>query len=47
MGDIILDCVGDPNGIVKVLIKENQESLCQRKRFEDESKGQNDMMKKP
>jgi len=30
-GKIILDYLGDPNVIIRVLMRENQESLCQRK----------------
>lgn len=30
-GKISLDYLGDPNVIIRVLMRENQESLCQRK----------------
>lgn len=44
MGDI-LDYLVDPNVIIRVLMRENQESLCQRKRFEDGCNAQSDMKK--
>ena len=46
MGDI-LDYLVDPNVIIRVLMRENRESLRQRKRFEDGCNAQSDMMKKP
>lgn len=46
-GDIILDDVGDPRVIRRVLTRENQRELCQRKRSEERSKGQSDVIKKP
>lgn len=46
-GGLILDDLGDPSVIRRVLRRENQRELCQRKRSAEGSKGRSDVIKKP
>lgn len=47
MGHTALDRLGNPSVIIRIHTKENQESLCQRRRSEDGRKRQSEVRKKP
>lgn len=46
-GGIIPDNLGDPSVVRRVIRGESQRELCQRKRYDEGSKGQSDVIKKP